>query len=97
MPAYVLALVNVNDPVKYQEYGKRAGPALAQHGGRFLARGGAKTVVEGDIPFARVVISEFPTVEQAKAFYHSVDYQDARSHRLGAADFNMVIVEGFLP
>lgn len=94
MPAYVLSLVDVNNPEQYQEYGKRAGPALAKHGGKFLARGGAKTALEGSIPQARVVIAEFPSVEAAKAFYHSVDYQEARSHRLGAADFNMVVVEG---
>ena len=34
MPAYVLTLVDVNDPVQYQEYAKRAGPALAKHGGK---------------------------------------------------------------
>ena len=53
--------------------------------------------MEGDVPFARVVIVEFPTMEQAKAFYNSPEYQEARSHRLGAADFNMVIVDGVPP
>ncbi len=94
MPAYVLSLIDVNNPVQYQEYAKRAGPALAKHGGKFLSRGGVKTALEGSIPQARVVIAEFASVEAARAFYHSVDYQEARSHRLGAADFNMVVVEG---
>lgn len=94
MAAYVVTLVDVNDPVQYQEYAKRAGPALAKHGGRFLTRGGAKTALEGVIPQGRVVIAEFASVDAAKAFYHSVDYQEARSHRLGVADFNMLVVEG---
>jgi len=39
-------------------------------------------------------VNEFPDVETAKKFYHSPEYQEARKHRLGAADFHMVIVEG---
>src|SRR5689334_11771803 len=94
MPAYIIAMVNIKNPEKYQEYAKRAGPANAKHGSRFLVRGGKKTTLEGDIPFERIVVTEFPDVETAKKFYNSPEYQDARKHRLGAADFHMVIVEG---
>jgi uncharacterized protein (DUF1330 family) len=97
MPAYIIAMVNIKDPQKYQEYAKRAGPANAKHGSRFLVRGGKKTTLEGDIPFERIVVSEFPDVETAKKFYHSAEYQEARKHRLGAADFHMIIVEGAQP
>jgi uncharacterized protein (DUF1330 family) len=94
MPAYIVAQINVSDPAKYQEYAKLAGPAGAKYGGRFLVRGGAKTTLEGEIPYSRIVVTEFPDVESAKRFYNSVEYQAAREKRLGAADFNMVIVEG---
>jgi uncharacterized protein (DUF1330 family) len=94
MPAYVIALININDPQKYQEYAKRAGPAGAKHGGRFLVRGGDKTPLEGDIPFQRIVVEEFKDVETAREFFNSPEYQEAREYRLGAADFNAVIVEG---
>lgn len=94
MPAYIIAQVNVTNPEKYQEYAKLAGPANVKYGGRFVVRGGAKTVLEGDIPFQRIVVTEFKDVESAKRFYNSVEYQAARQKRLGAADFNMVIVEG---
>jgi uncharacterized protein (DUF1330 family) len=94
VPAYVVALINVTDPEQFQEYGKLAGPISAKYGGRFLARGGPKTTLEGDIPYARVVVSEFPNVEAAKRFYNSREYQEAKAKRLGAADFNMIIVEG---
>ena len=93
MSAYIIAQINVTNPEKYQEYAKLAGPASAKHGGRFLVRGGTKTTLEGDIPYQRIVVTEFPDVEAAKRFYHSVEYQAAREKRLGAADFNMVIVE----
>lgn len=94
MAAYIIAQINVTDPEKYQEYAKLAGPASAKYGGRFLVRGGTKTTLEGDIPYQRLVVTEFPDVEAAKRFYHSVEYQAARERRLGGADFNMVIVEG---
>jgi uncharacterized protein (DUF1330 family) len=94
MPAYIIAQINITNPDKYAEYAKLAGPAGAKYGGRFLVRGGAKTTLEGDIPYQRIVINEFPDVETAKKFYNSVEYQAAREKRLGAADFNMVIVEG---
>ena len=94
MAAYIVATINITDPEKYQAYAKLAGPAGIKHGGKYLARGGKKTTLEGDIPFDRIVVSEFPDVEAAKKFYNSVEYQDARKHRLGAADFHMIVVEG---
>ena len=94
MPAYVIALVNVNDPQKYQEYAKLAGPAGAKYGGKFVVRGGKKTPLEGNIPFERIVVNEFADVETAKKFYNSPEYQEARKHRQGACEFHMVIVEG---
>jgi uncharacterized protein (DUF1330 family) len=94
MPAYIIAQINVTDPAKYQEYAKLAGPAAAKYGARYLVRGGKKTALEGEIPFERLVVSEFKDVESAQRFYRSVEYQAARQKRLGAADFNMVIVEG---
>lgn len=94
MPAYVIAQINVTDAAKYQEYAKLAGPASAKYGGKFLVRGGDKTVLEGNIPYTRIVINEFESVEQAKKFYNSPEYQEAKSKRIGAADFNMIVVEG---
>src|ERR1700756_4845351 len=82
MPAYIIAMVNITNPERYQEYAKRAGPANARHGSRFLVRGGKKHTLEGDIPFERIVVTEFPDVEAAKKFYNSPEYQEARKHRL---------------
>jgi uncharacterized protein (DUF1330 family) len=97
MPAYIIAQINVTNPEKYQEYARLAGPASLKYGGRFLVRGGAKTVLEGNVPYSRIVITEFPDVAAASRFYHSVEYQAAREKRLGAADFNMMVVEGAAP
>jgi uncharacterized protein (DUF1330 family) len=94
VPAYIIALVNVTNPDAYKEYAALAGPATAKYGGQFLARGGASEVLEGKLQFGRIVINKFDSMEQAKKFYHSPEYQEAKSKRLLAADFNMMVVEG---
>lgn len=94
MAAYVIVDAEVTDPAKYEDYKKLSPGAVAKHGGRFLARGGQTAVLEGDWRPNRVVVIEFPSIEQARAFYTSVEYTAARRARAGAADFNMVAVEG---
>ena len=94
MPAYSVALMNVSDQAKYQEYAKLAGPAVAKFGGRFLFRAGNPAVMEGKFDYSRMVVVEFPDSESAKKYFHSREYQEARDKRLGAADFNLIILEG---
>jgi uncharacterized protein (DUF1330 family) len=94
MPAYVIVDVEVSDPVKYAAYREMAPPVIAAHGGRYLVRGGAMTVLEGDWSPERVVVLEFPTIEDAKAFYHSPEYGHAREVRAEGARLNMIAVLG---
>jgi uncharacterized protein (DUF1330 family) len=95
MPAgYIIAIVDVTDLDKYKAYAAEAGPATQKYGGEYLARGGPFEVLEGSFPGKRFVVLEFESVEKAKTFYHSPEYQAARKHRLGGANFNMVVVEG---
>jgi uncharacterized protein (DUF1330 family) len=97
MTAYVIASVNVTDPEKYKGYQTLTPAAIAKHGGRFVVRGGAMEVLEGDWPRPRVVVLEFESIDAAKKFYNSPDYVAARKERAGAAEFSMVVVEGFVP
>lgn len=94
MPGYLVSLINITDPEKYREYARLAGPLIARFGGKVLARGGERKVMEGSLNHARVVIVEFPSVEAARNFYNSPEYGAARAAREGAADFNMMITEG---
>lgn len=93
MTAYWIARVNVTDEAAYGEYAKLAGPAIAKHGGRFLARGGRHITLEG-AEYPRNVVVEFPSVEAAKACYDSPEYQEAFTFAKNAADRLLVIVEG---
>lgn len=94
MAAYVIADVEVTDPAKYEGYKKLTPDAIAKHGGRFIARGGQTATLEGNWRPGRVVIIEFPTFEQARNFYTSVEYTAARRARAGAATFKMIVVDG---
>jgi uncharacterized protein (DUF1330 family) len=94
MPAYVIADVDVTDPTRYAEYRQRVPATVAAHGGRFLVRGGAHEVVEGDWQPHRLVVLEFPTLEQARRWYESEEYREPKAMRLAAARTNVVLVEG---
>ena len=94
MAAYVIADVNVTDPTLYDDYRKMVPATIAKYGGRFLARGGAFEVKEGDWKPARLVVLEFPSMEQARKWYHSPEYAPALALRLKAASAKLVLVEG---
>lgn len=95
MPAYIIARVSVTDPEKYEGYKALAAAAIAAHGGRYLVRGGALQTLEGEREERRVVVLEFPTLEAAENFYRSADYQAAREKRRGAAEMQLILVDGY--
>jgi uncharacterized protein (DUF1330 family) len=91
---YVIVNANVTDREKYvSEYAPLSTKALAAYGGRALARGGKSETLEGSL-FARAVVLEFPDYETAVKWYHSAEYEAARNARAGAAEVNMMVVEG---
>lgn len=92
--AYIIANVTVTDPVQYEQYRKLSTIAMQAYGAEPCVRGGAVTVLEGDWTPERVVILKFPSVEKAKAFYESPEYQRAKDARQGASVMRMVAVEG---
>ena len=94
MPAYVIGRVNVTDPEQYAEYTAESPGTIAEFGGRFIARGGKTTTFKGPEETRRMVVLAFDTVEQAEAWYHSERYSRVRELREGAAEFEMVLVEG---
>ena len=95
MTGYVIARVHVTDPQKYEDYKALSPGAIEAHGGRFLVRGGQVQTLEGEPETRRVVVIEFPTMEAAQTFYHSAEYEAAREKRHGAADFQMILAEGY--
>ena len=94
MVAYVINDMEVLDPKGLEDYKKLSPQTVLQYGGKFLARGGEIRKVEGDWLPTRLVILEFPSVEQAQAWINSPEYAPARAARQKASRSNIIVVEG---
>ncbi|MDV4144202.1 MULTISPECIES: DUF1330 domain-containing protein [Shimia] len=92
MPALWIAHVTVTDAEAYGKYAELAGPAIAKHGGHFIARGGRFVQLEGQ-ERPRNVVARFPSVEAAVDCYNSDDYQQALSHARDASERELMVVE----
>ena len=93
MPAaFWIAHVEVLDAEAYGKYAKLAGPAIADHGGVFLARGGRYVQLEGN-DRARNVVARFPSLEKAVECYRSPADQAALAHAKGASIRDLMVVE----
>ncbi|WP_297834381.1 DUF1330 domain-containing protein [Pseudomonas sp.] len=95
MKAYWIAHVDVTDPQQYAQYTQRAPAAFALYGGKLLARGGRSEAMEGRATPQRSVVIEFESFDQAQACYRSEQYQQASQYRQGAAQVEVIIVEGY--
>jgi len=94
MSAYIIVSVEVHDPIRYEEYRKSVLPTIEAYGGRFLVRGGKMQVLEGSWPQRRIVIVEFPSVEKARAWWHSPEYAAPKALRQATSHTEMILVEG---
>ena len=92
--AYVLANVTVTNPEQYEQYKKLSTIAMQVHGAEVCIRGGNVQVLEGDWSPGRIVLLKFPSMEKARAFYDSPEYQAAKNAREGAAVMRMLAIEG---
>jgi uncharacterized protein (DUF1330 family) len=92
--AYVIAQVEVTDWDKFKEYLKETPRVIAQYGGRYIARGGETVMLEGDDQPERIVLIEFPSLQKAKEWYHSKEYQQIKSLRKGASTGSLIAIDG---
>ena len=91
---YWIAHVDVTDPEGYKPYQVANATAFGKFGARFLVRGGRQEVTEGHAR-SRSVVIEFPSYEAALACYRSPDYQAAKTLRMGKAEIDLVVIEGY--
>jgi len=94
MPAYFIVDVEVTDAAGFEEYRQLVPATVQKYGGRFLVRGGAVETLEGDWQPKRVVVLEFPSLEQAKRWYNSEDYRDPKALRFKTAKTRLILAEG---
>lgn len=94
MPAFVIAEVDVHDPDAYEEYKRQVPATLGPYGGTFRVRGGAVEPLEGGWEPKRIVVLEFPSLEQARAWYASDSYREPKALRQRVSTGRLVLVEG---
>ncbi len=94
MAAYLYGNIEIHDPVLYEQYRAQVPAIVASHDGRYLVRGGAVEVLEGNAKASRQVILEFPDMVSLKSFYNSPEYTSAKAIRQKAAAGTLVAIEG---
>ena len=94
MVAYLIVDLEVTEPTSYATYRDAVPSVIKKYGGRYLVRGGDVEVLEGDWPPGRLVVLEFPTMNDLKKFYDSEDYRDLKAVRIASTNTNAIVVEG---
>ncbi len=94
MAAYVIADIEVTDSAGFAEYQQKVPATIAAYGGRYLVRGGATEVLEGNWSPNRCVVLEFPDMAQLKTWYASPEYRPLIAIRERTTKSNLVIVQG---
>jgi uncharacterized protein (DUF1330 family) len=92
---YVILTEDIHDADGMEAYGRASTPPLIEHGGKVLVVDADVQVLEGQWHGTRTVVVEFESVDRARQWYESPDYQAARTIRTAAADCNVVIASGF--
>ena len=94
MAGYVLVNDDITDEAAFAEFRERVGATVEAHGGKYLVRGGATEVADGDWTPGRLVVIEFDSAEQARAWLSSPEYTEIREIRARSASASVIIAEG---
>lgn len=94
MAAFLISDASVRDAEAFQTYRTRAAVSIAQYGGRYLVRGGAIESLEGTWKPRAIIVVEFPSMEQARAWYCSPEYASALEVRDDALSRDLILVDG---
>lgn len=101
-PAYLIYRADIRDLEAYRnDYMCKTTELIQKYGGRWLARGGKVEALEGgtsgETVLQRMVLIEFPSMDAAKSFFRSAEYQEARQARLAIATAELTVLEGMRP
>jgi len=94
MTAYVIYDVEIQDPIRYQEFRDLVWRAVEAAGGKYLVRDGSLKVYEGDWKPRNIVVLEFPSVADWEAFYYGPTYQGLKTIRDTCSSARLISVEG---
>lgn len=93
---YMIANIDVHDPETFARYAAQVPATIEKFGGRYVIRGGDRESLEGGgLPQPRIVVLEFDSLDQARAWYTSDDYKPLIELRQSAANGTATLVEGY--
>jgi len=92
--AFIVVEVDVADKERYETYKQMVPPSLEAFGGKFLVPGGSVETLEGEWLPKRLVIVEFPSMAEARAWWGSEEYAEAKALRQATAQTKMILAEG---
>ncbi len=95
-PAYYVAEFEITDPEGMRPYSAQVESTFKPYGGHFIVRGGKIISLEGVAPQRRRVVIEFPSVNNAQAWYNSAEYTALRKIRQRSAKTDVYLIEGAL-
>ena len=94
MPHYLIAQIDIKDREKYAKYEAGFMDIFLTYKGKILSVEENEHLLEGQWPFTRTVLIEFPSQEDALDWYNSIEYQVLVQHRFAASIANIVIISG---
>lgn len=94
MPAYLIADINVLDEDAFAAQREQVEATLVRYNGRFLVRGGRAENLEGEWRPGRMGIIEFPSMEAARSWWNSPEYEEIKRLRKANGEIKMIIAEG---
>ncbi len=94
MACYLVADMRISDPEPFAGFAEAVPATVEQYGGRYLIRGGKFEVAQGGWTPDRVVVVEFGSMDQAKAWCDSPEFKGPKQTLARSSNSNFVFVEG---
>ena len=95
MPAFIVAQITIQDRNEYSQYEAGFIEIFSKFNGRVLSVDEDPEILEGHWPYTRTVLIEFPSNDDAMAWYRSDEYQRLAEHRFASSEANIVVVKGW--
>ncbi len=93
MGAFMIIQADITNPERFREYAMRTPAVVAEYGGRYRCMRGELELLEGPADDRKIVISEWPSMDAARAFWNSDAYAELKKLREGAADVSVYLCE----
>ena len=93
MGAFMFIQANITNLEQFMEYSKRAPALIEKYGGRYRCMRGAVEQLEGEPDNRKIVVSEWPSMDAARTFWHSPEYEEVKRYREGAGEFDVYLIE----